>query len=233
MRTLARQIWYDENGLIISAELITIVTILVLGLIVGMSCLQASLVNEYQDIGMAVSSLNQSYSYGGIRGHRTRCGNSSWKAGSAFYDRSGSGLATSGARTADLGQGIRARVIETPQCPTTYQPSVPSTVLPAIESPCPQLPAVEAPCPQAIESPYRSPIQAPYGSSPCPPAYTVPGGGTINSGCNQTAPANGHAPVQPQADPFTPTPKPLPAPPVKNKPQAEPKPATPDGSESA
>ena len=35
MNTLFRQIWIDEHGMIVSAEMITIVTIMVIGLIVG------------------------------------------------------------------------------------------------------------------------------------------------------------------------------------------------------
>ena len=74
-------LWADERGFIISIELILITTILVLGLIVGMSCLASAVVAEFQDVGWAVRSLNQSYYFGGFRGCKA------WVPGSSFINR--------------------------------------------------------------------------------------------------------------------------------------------------
>jgi len=57
--------WNDESGFIVSAELILVSTILVIGLIVGLVELQASILHELNDVGEAIGSLNQSYSFPG------------------------------------------------------------------------------------------------------------------------------------------------------------------------
>ena len=74
-------LWNDERGFIISMELILVATILVLGLIVGMSCLASAVVAEYQDVGYAVRSLNQSFFFGGFRGCKA------WVPGSSYVNR--------------------------------------------------------------------------------------------------------------------------------------------------
>src|SRR5689334_2785445 len=81
MLTALQALWNDERGFIISMELILVATILVLGLIVGMSCLASAIVAEYQDLGWAVRSLNQSFFFGGFRGCKA------WVPGSSFVNR--------------------------------------------------------------------------------------------------------------------------------------------------
>ena len=53
----------DESGFIVSSELVLIATILVIGLIVGLSSIQHAVVAELNDVGDAIGSLNQSYLY--------------------------------------------------------------------------------------------------------------------------------------------------------------------------
>ncbi len=55
----------DEAGFLVSAELILVSTILVIGLIVGLVELQASILHELNDVGEAFGSINQSYSFPG------------------------------------------------------------------------------------------------------------------------------------------------------------------------
>ena len=62
------QLWKDEHGFILSAELVLISTILVLGMIVGLTSLQSSVVGELTDVSGAIRSLNQSYFYKGYSG---------------------------------------------------------------------------------------------------------------------------------------------------------------------
>lgn len=81
MRNLMRELLADEQGFLISMELVLIATIAVLGLIVGLSCLANAVVGELQDVGWAVRSLNQSYYFGGFRGCK------SWVPGSSFVNR--------------------------------------------------------------------------------------------------------------------------------------------------
>lgn len=55
-----------EGGFIVSAELILIATILVIGLIAGMVALRDALTAEYDDVAEAFGALDQSYSFTGI-----------------------------------------------------------------------------------------------------------------------------------------------------------------------
>lgn len=93
IHSLVSQLWHDETGFVITAELILISTLLVLGLIVGMSSVQSAVVGELEDVGSAIGSLNQSYQYQGFAARRTIrgagwwCGGlKSYTAGSAYYD---------------------------------------------------------------------------------------------------------------------------------------------------
>lgn len=51
----------DENGFIVSAELVLVGTILVLGMIVGLTELSFNVNQELEDVGSAVGSINQTY----------------------------------------------------------------------------------------------------------------------------------------------------------------------------
>lgn len=76
-----RNFWNDEAGFIVSAELVLIATILVIGLIVGLSEVQAAVVAELNDISCAIGSLNQSYIFKGFTGCKAAT------VGSSFQDR--------------------------------------------------------------------------------------------------------------------------------------------------
>jgi hypothetical protein len=58
-------------------------TILVIGMIVGLKALQDALVNELGDVAAAIGALNQSYSFSGVTGGG---GISAQTAGSMFVD---------------------------------------------------------------------------------------------------------------------------------------------------
>jgi hypothetical protein len=63
---LITQIWNDEAGFIISAELVLVATIVVIGLIVGLVSVRNQVVEELVDVGQAIGALSQSYCFGGI-----------------------------------------------------------------------------------------------------------------------------------------------------------------------
>ena len=88
---MLRQLLNDEAGFIVSAELVLIATILVLGLIVGLSQVQHAVVEELNDVAHAIGSLNQSYYYSGFRATKNN-GNAtkSLTRGSAFEDHADS-----------------------------------------------------------------------------------------------------------------------------------------------
>ena len=76
----------DENGFLVSAELVLVATILVIGLIVGLIELQSAILHELNDVGEAIGSLNQSYSFPGTL--TTKGPHTVTTAGSVFGDRS-------------------------------------------------------------------------------------------------------------------------------------------------
>ncbi len=61
-----RRLWRDEAGFIISSELVLIATILVIGMIVGLTELRNQVVQELVDVSQAIGSLSQSYIYYGV-----------------------------------------------------------------------------------------------------------------------------------------------------------------------
>ena len=66
---MVRQLLNDEAGFIVSAELVLVATLLVIGLIVGLSEVQHAVVSELNDVADAIGELNQSYSFSGF--HKT------------------------------------------------------------------------------------------------------------------------------------------------------------------
>ena len=100
---MLRQMWNEESGAVLSAEIVLIVTILVIGLIVGLKSLRDAVVSELADVAQAVSNLNQTYSFGGVRGHKART------EGSTFTDRTDF-CDTSAAAEAD--PATRSRCVE-------------------------------------------------------------------------------------------------------------------------
>ncbi len=89
MRNLLVALSRDEAGFIISAELVLVATLLVIGLIVGLSEVQDAVVNELNDVGEAIGSLNQSYYYHGQSSH-SHGRLKSFVTGGAFFDRTDS-----------------------------------------------------------------------------------------------------------------------------------------------
>lgn len=81
MRQMLLRLWQDDAGFVISTELVLVATILVLGVIVGLTEVRNAVVQELGDLAMAIGSINQSYSFTGVTGH------TSSTAGSLFFDR--------------------------------------------------------------------------------------------------------------------------------------------------
>ena len=85
---MLRDLLNDEAGFIVSAELVLIATILVIGLIVGLSSIQHAIVAELNDVGDAIGALNQSYLFGGFSANKTGVGGGvkAYTRGSAYVD---------------------------------------------------------------------------------------------------------------------------------------------------
>ena len=67
---MLKTLWNDECGVILSAELVLIATILVLGMIVGLVELQCSIVAELSDLSSAFGNLDQSYQVSGFASYK-------------------------------------------------------------------------------------------------------------------------------------------------------------------
>lgn len=88
---MLRTLWNDEAGVIISAELVLVLTIAVLAMLVGLSEVAVAVNEELNDISNAIGNLDQSYSYTGFYSSKdSNSGPNKTKssyAGSAFEDQ--------------------------------------------------------------------------------------------------------------------------------------------------
>jgi Flp pilus assembly pilin Flp len=75
------RLWKDEAGAVISAEIVLVATILVIGMVVGLKSVRDSVVTELADVAQAIANIDQSYSYSGILGHAAQT------TGSFFHDQ--------------------------------------------------------------------------------------------------------------------------------------------------
>ena len=82
MRHTLIRLWQSEQGFTVSTELVLMATVLVIGMVVGIVTLRDQIVQEFGDTSVALSCIQQSYSFGG----ETTDGGS--VAGSSFRDRS-------------------------------------------------------------------------------------------------------------------------------------------------
>jgi len=77
----------DETGFIISSELVLVATLLVIGLIVGLSEIQHAVNAELNDVADAIGSLNQSYCFRGFsKPNQFKGGVGAYTRGSIFFD---------------------------------------------------------------------------------------------------------------------------------------------------
>jgi hypothetical protein len=78
---LISELWQDESGSVISAELVLLGTLGVVGIGVGAATVGDSVDAELEEVSLSIRSLDQSYHVQGFRG----CG--AWTAGSSFTQR--------------------------------------------------------------------------------------------------------------------------------------------------
>lgn len=65
---MLRKLWKDEAGFVISAELVLVATLLVIGLVVGLTELRNQVVEELADVAMAIGYVSQGYEvYGTLK----------------------------------------------------------------------------------------------------------------------------------------------------------------------
>ena len=81
MRKFLHQLWKDEHGFVISSELVFVATILVIGMVTGLSTVREQVLGELGDVADAISEIDQSYAYSAVTGH------ASSTAGVVFFDQ--------------------------------------------------------------------------------------------------------------------------------------------------
>jgi Flp pilus assembly pilin Flp len=64
---MLKQLWNDETGAILSAELVMIMTIVVIGAVAGLTSVRDSVTGELADVSQAFSNLDQSFVMGGVQ----------------------------------------------------------------------------------------------------------------------------------------------------------------------
>ena len=77
---VTKWLWRDENGFIVSSELVLLASVILIPMLVGMQSVRNSVVQELGDVGEALGNVVQTYSYQGVAGHY------SVAFGSQFYD---------------------------------------------------------------------------------------------------------------------------------------------------
>jgi hypothetical protein len=83
---MLKALWNDESGVILSAEIVLVGTILVLGMIVGLVELQCSVIAELSDLSSAIGNFDQSFQVSGFASEK---GQGNYKArtfGAAYHD---------------------------------------------------------------------------------------------------------------------------------------------------
>lgn len=68
MRRVLCKLWRDDQGALIATEWVFIVTILVIGLVVGLKSVQQAVLNELEEVADAIGAISQTYQYGGASG---------------------------------------------------------------------------------------------------------------------------------------------------------------------
>ena len=83
---MLKTLWNDEAGVILSAELVLISTILVLGLVAGMVELQCAVVAELSDLSSAFGNFSQSYQTPGFISYKSGGDVKARTKGSSYTD---------------------------------------------------------------------------------------------------------------------------------------------------
>jgi Flp pilus assembly pilin Flp len=68
MALLMRKLWRDDGGALISSEFLFVATILVIGVIIGLTNVRAALNAELTELGNAFLTLSQGYAISGQSG---------------------------------------------------------------------------------------------------------------------------------------------------------------------
>lgn len=76
----------DENGFVVSAELVLVLTIAVLGMVVGLTAVRDAVTHELNDLAHAFGAVSQSYKVGGLKKGRDYGSAHAFISGFGFND---------------------------------------------------------------------------------------------------------------------------------------------------
>ena len=162
MLNLLKALRQDEHGVILSTEIVIVGSLLVIGLISGLACLQKSVNGELQDLAGAIGALDQSYSYSSFRkaGTMGRC--CAYTAGSSY-----SNCENNSQKHGDIVGCCETTQVQASACGACGGVSTTGC------SSCGSSPCGSAPC-----------GTAPCGSAPCgkAPCGTINGARVLNTG---------------------------------------------------
>jgi hypothetical protein len=117
-----RQLWADEAGFVVSSELVLVGTMLVIGMIVGLTSLRNQVVQELGDLAIAIGNIEQSYQYSSVTGHTAAT------AGSVFVDQDdycdGQNVDPPNAPAACINVNADDGILETQPLPAEFGPDV-------------------------------------------------------------------------------------------------------------
>lgn len=97
MRAKLAQLWTEEFGAVVSAEIMLVATVLVIGVIVGLKSVRDSVVSELADVAQAMSMANQGFFTNGMNG------NNGWNSNGAFGNNGFSGNSWGGMGGGSMG----------------------------------------------------------------------------------------------------------------------------------
>ncbi len=89
MKSTLQDLWLDSQGFIVSAELVLVATILLIGMLVGLVSVRDQVLQEVRDVAAGMSKTVQSYTFAGITGHSASTGGSVFTDLGDFCDQTG------------------------------------------------------------------------------------------------------------------------------------------------
>lgn len=97
MKAFWTQLWRDDAGFVVSTELIFIATIVVIGMITGLTTVRDQVGLELADVADAVSELDQSFSFAAITATVGSVAGSTFNDQPDFCEQAGAGADQNGA----------------------------------------------------------------------------------------------------------------------------------------
>jgi len=91
MKNFFHRLWAEQTGAIVSAEVMLVASILVIGVIVGLKSVRDSVVTELADVAQAVANVSQSYHFSGVKGHCAESGGGCYEDKQDFCDNASGG----------------------------------------------------------------------------------------------------------------------------------------------